>query len=121
MEEGIAHECLSNGDIRGKFKWQGDKEAFQTGQTSWDLPASSHWLPDLGQIPAAEWRVFLRAVSPPDQALSPEAGSFQPQLRSAQHCACHTAGTAAVHSRPVTLLRAQGERHMHSLTSVFYL
>ena len=96
MEEGIAHECLSNGDIRGKFKWQGDKEAFQTGQTSWDLPASSHWLPDLGQIPAAEWRVFLRAVSPPDQALSPEAGSSQPQLHSAQHCACHTVGNQEI-------------------------
>ena len=52
--------------IRGKFKWPGGTEAFQTGQTSWDLPAFSHWLPDLGQIPAAEWRVFLRAVSPPD-------------------------------------------------------
>ena len=38
----------------------------QAGQTSGDLPAFSHWLPDLGQIPAAEWRVFLRAVSPPD-------------------------------------------------------
>ena len=48
MEEGVAHEGLSNGDIRGKFKWPGGKEAFQTeGQTSWDLPASSHWLPDL--------------------------------------------------------------------------
>ena len=67
MEEGVAHEGLSNGDIRGKIEWTRGKEAFQTeGQTSWDLPASSHWLPDLGQIPAAEWRVFLRAVSPPD-------------------------------------------------------
>ena len=66
MEEGVAHEGLSNGDIRGKFKWPGGKEAFQTRQTSWDLPTSSDWLPDLGQIPAAEWRVFLRAVSPPD-------------------------------------------------------
>lgn len=67
MEEGVAHEGLSNGDIRGKFKWPGGKVAFQTeGQTSWDLPTSSHWLPDLGQIPAAERRVFLGAVSPPD-------------------------------------------------------
>ena len=30
MEEGVAHEGLSNGDIRGKFKWPGGKEAFQT-------------------------------------------------------------------------------------------
>ena len=66
MEEQGAHEGLSNGDIRGKIEWTRGKEAFQTGQTSWDLPAFSHWLPDLGQIPAAEWRVFLRAVSPPD-------------------------------------------------------
>ena len=52
MEEGVAHEGLSNGDIRGKFQWPGGKEASQTeGQTSWDrLPASSHWLPDPGQI-----------------------------------------------------------------------
>ena len=52
MEEGVAHEGLSNGDIRGKFKWPGGKEAFQTeGQTSWDrLPASSHWFPDPGEI-----------------------------------------------------------------------
>ena len=35
MEEGVAHEGLSNGDIRGKFQWPGGKEAFQTeGQTS---------------------------------------------------------------------------------------
>ena len=62
-----AHEGLSSGDIRGKFKWPGGKETFQTvGETSWELPASSHWIPDLGQIPAALWRVFLRAVSPPD-------------------------------------------------------
>lgn len=45
---GGAHEGLSNGDIRGKIEWTRGKEAFQTeGQTSWDLPASSHWLPDL--------------------------------------------------------------------------
>ena len=45
MEWG-AHEGFPTGDIRGKFKWPGGKEAFQTeGQTSWDrLPASSHWL-----------------------------------------------------------------------------
>ena len=44
---GGAHEGLSSDDLRGKFKWPGGKEAFQTvGQTSWDLPASSHWLPD---------------------------------------------------------------------------
>ena len=97
MEEEGAHEGLSNGDIRGKIEWTRGKEAFQTeGQTSWDLPTSSHWLPDLGQIPAAEWRVFLRAVSPPDQALSPEAGSSQPQLHSAQHCACHTVGNQEI-------------------------
>ena len=48
MEEQGAHEGLSNGDIRGKIEWTRGKEAFQTeGQTSCDLPASSHWLPDL--------------------------------------------------------------------------
>ena len=46
MEEGVAHEGLSNGDIRGKFKWPGGKEAFQTeGQTSWDL-----LLPPIGSL-----------------------------------------------------------------------
>ena len=82
--------------VTSEASLSGQEARKHSRQTRWDLPTSSHWLPDLGQIPAAEWRVFLRAVSPPDQALSPEAGSSQPQLHSAQHCACHTVGNQEI-------------------------
>ena len=64
MEEGVAHEGLSNGDIRGKFKWPGGKEAFQTeGQTSRDL-----LLPPIGSL---TWVRFQRLCGGSSSELSP--------------------------------------------------